>query len=135
MCADITVRRAHVVCGAYPERLLESWDAFKEERGSESPRPGKCLLHLSSRPHPLTYVPRAASDRLPEDQYYMLLFLANAGTDLESQRFDKATGWRQAVDVLWQVADALHAAEQEVEFEVCKMFWGSLKVAEVIVAL
>lgn len=38
--ADFSGDRAHVVCGTYPERLLESWDLFKEERGSESPRPG-----------------------------------------------------------------------------------------------
>lgn len=65
----------------------------------------------------LTHLP-TTSDRLPENQYYMLLFLENGGTDLESYKFDKATGWREAIDVLWQVADALHSAEQEAEFEV-----------------
>lgn len=58
-------------------------------------------------------------DFLPQDQYFAILFLDNAGTDLESYRFDKACGWRQAVDVLWQIADALSAAEEQAEFEVC----------------
>lgn len=37
------LRRAYVVKGAYPERLLEEWDLFDEERGSESARPGQPL--------------------------------------------------------------------------------------------
>jgi hypothetical protein len=48
----------------------------------------------------------------------VLLFLENAGTDLESYKFDKTCGWRQALDVLWQVADSLATAEKEAEFEV-----------------
>lgn len=53
----------------------------------------------------------------------MLLFLENAGTDLESYKFDKTCGWRQAVDVLWQVADSLATAEKETEFEVRNLTW------------
>lgn len=59
------------------------------------------------------------TDCLSADQHFLLLFLENAGTDLESYRFDKASGWRQAVEVLWQVADSLATAETKAEFEVC----------------
>lgn len=61
----------------------------------------------------------SCTDCLPADQHFLLLFLENAGTDLESYRFDKTCGWRQATEVLWQVADSLATAEEKAEFEVC----------------
>ncbi|KAJ9113812.1 hypothetical protein QFC19_000005 [Naganishia cerealis] len=91
----VQLREAHIVRGVYPEVLLECWDVYRERKGSDNTRP----------------------DCLPQEQYYAILFLDNAGIDLESYRFDKTCGWRQAVDVLWQVADALNAAEEKAEFE------------------
>jgi hypothetical protein len=41
------VDRAYVVRGSYPEVLLDAWDEFEDQRGSDSVRPGKSP-HLRS---------------------------------------------------------------------------------------
>lgn len=37
------VDSAYVVRGSYPEVLLDAWDEFEDQRGSDSVRPGKLL--------------------------------------------------------------------------------------------
>lgn len=37
-------QRVAVCCGTYPERLLQEWDRWDEENGSENDRPGSCLF-------------------------------------------------------------------------------------------
>ncbi|KAJ9116951.1 hypothetical protein QFC22_004609 [Naganishia vaughanmartiniae] len=103
----VNLRGAHIVQGVYPDVLLECWDTYDQAKGSDNTRP----------------------DCLPRDQYYAILFLDNAGTDLESYQFDKACGWRQAVDVLWQLADALSAAEEKAEFEHRDLHEGQVLVS------
>ncbi|KAJ9101743.1 hypothetical protein QFC21_003082 [Naganishia friedmannii] len=103
----VNLRGAHIVQGVYPDVLLECWDTYDKTKGSDNTRP----------------------DCLPQDQYYAILFLDNAGTDLESYRFGKACGWRQAVDVLWQIADALSAAEEKADFEHRDLHEGQVLVS------
>ena len=37
----VEVRGAHVFSGDYPEQLLNLWDRFAEEKGTENERPDK----------------------------------------------------------------------------------------------
>ena len=57
-------------------------------------------------------------DVLPAGQVYAVLVLPNGGTDLETHVFKPSSSWTQACSVFWQIADALHAAEDLVDFEV-----------------
>ena len=44
----VTLLKAYVVRGRYPEVLLNLWDEYNEERGSESIRPGEINIDFSS---------------------------------------------------------------------------------------
>lgn len=85
--------RAYVVRGYFPDVLMDEWDAFDEERGSENARP----------------------DFYEEDQLFAVILLENGGSDLEHTEL---RGWEEAADVFWQVALALARGERECQFEV-----------------
>lgn len=91
----VEFRGAFVVRGTYPERLLDAWDEFEDEKGSESIRP----------------------DDLAEEQLYAIILLSNGGTDLEHFEFDQKHGWQQAFSVTSQIFKAVALAEDEVAFE------------------
>jgi hypothetical protein len=82
-----------VVQGQFPEALIDQWDAFDNERGSENNRP----------------------DFYEEDQLFAIILLENGGTDLEHTEL---RSWEEAVLVFWQVAFALARGEKERQFEV-----------------
>lgn len=90
---------AYVVRGAFPDKLMDEWDAYEEERGSENERP----------------------EFYDEGQLFAIIMLEMGGTDLE--HFD-LNGWEEAGDVFWQVAIALAVGEREREFEVCLLVHG-----------
>lgn len=82
-----------MVQGQFPEALIDQWDAFDNERGSENNRP----------------------DFYEEDQLFAIILLENGGTDLEHTEL---RSWEEAVLVFWQVAFALARGEKERQFEV-----------------
>jgi hypothetical protein len=90
-----------VVRGYFPDTLLEYWDIYDEERGSENERP----------------------DFYEEDQLFAIIMLENGGSDLEHTELN---GWKEAADVFWQVAFALARGEKEREFEVLLTFASAL---------
>ena len=55
--------------GQYPDHLIDKWDLYEENHGSDNDRP----------------------DVFKEDQLYIVLELANAGKDLEAFQFDNAS--------------------------------------------
>ncbi|RUS13740.1 hypothetical protein BC937DRAFT_94844 [Endogone sp. FLAS-F59071] len=83
----IGVEKVAVCCGTYPERLLQEWDRWDEEKGSENDRP----------------------DYFPSTQLYCVLVLEHGGSDLEHV---KLRNWRQAAAVFWQVATAIAVGEE-----------------------
>jgi serine/threonine-protein kinase haspin len=44
----VRLLKTYVVRGKYPEVLLNLWDEYNEQKGSESIRPGKSVYHLPS---------------------------------------------------------------------------------------
>lgn len=90
----IGFRGAYVVRGAFPEKLMDEWDAYEEERGSENERP----------------------EFYEESQLFAVIMLEMGGRDLEHFEL---RGWEEAKGVFWQVAIALGRGEREREFEVC----------------
>lgn len=91
--------------GRYPKKLLELWDAFDEEKGSENDRPD--------------------SDLLPHDQRFVTLVFGNGGKDLEASELTNAS---KAVSIFNQVVHALAVAEHENQFEHRDLHWGNILV-------
>ncbi|KAI3615198.1 other haspin protein kinase [Moniliophthora roreri] len=106
----VKLLKTYVVRGRYPQVLLELWDEYLEENGSESVRP----------------------DTFGVSQVYAIIALPNGGPDLEAYKFTNAskTGWRQASSIFWQVTKALARAEQLVSFEVVHrdLHWGQILI-------
>ncbi|GMK53746.1 hypothetical protein CspeluHIS016_0103320 [Cutaneotrichosporon spelunceum] len=100
---------AFVVEGAYPALLLDEWDTYRDEQGTESVRP----------------------DSFSSLQKYALIVLGNGGEDLESYRFENTRGWVQAAAVFWQVADGLARAETWTEFEHRDLHEGQILINDV----
>ncbi|KAK9321195.1 hypothetical protein V1517DRAFT_327033 [Lipomyces orientalis] len=92
---------AHVVQGKYSDILLELWDKFNNAGGSENGRP----------------------DIYEEDQYYCIIILNHAGTDLEHFVLKS---WREAAAIFWRVARSLSYAEMFVDFEHRDLHWGNI---------
>lgn len=92
----------HVVCGSYPSSLLDLWDKFDNDIGSESIRP----------------------DVLLPTQHYAIICLPHCGQDLETYDLPRSVNkstvgpWRKSASIFWQVARALSVAEADVQFEV-----------------
>lgn len=84
---------AHVCRGYFPDALMRCWDEYEELRGSENERP----------------------EFYGAGQWWAVVGLEMGGVDLEHFEL---RGWREAVDVFWQVAEAL-AGGEGCEFEVC----------------
>eukprot|EP00094_Tigriopus_californicus_P004158 TCALIF_04006-PA protein Name:"Similar to Haspin Putative serine/threonine-protein kinase haspin homolog (Drosophila melanogaster)" AED:0.19 eAED:0.19 QI:948/0.44/0.4/0.9/1/1/10/23/263 len=94
-----------LVEGCYPKKLLDLWDAFDEEKGSENDRPD--------------------SDLLPRDQRFVTLVFGNGGKDLEASELTNAS---KAVSIFNQVLHALAVAEHENQFEHRDLHWGNILV-------
>ncbi|KAF7432892.1 hypothetical protein PC9H_004836 [Pleurotus ostreatus] len=104
----VELLKTYIVRGRYPELLLDLWDEYLEQNGSESVRPDTFMV----------------------SQVYAIIVLPNGGPDLEAYTFTTPTktGWRQASSVFWQVAKTLSHAEQLVSFEHRDLHWGQILV-------
>ncbi|KAG0640043.1 hypothetical protein HOY80DRAFT_885337 [Tuber brumale] len=102
----IGFRGAFVVQGYFPQLLMDEWDIYDEERGSENERP----------------------DFYAEDQQFAIICLENGGTDLE--HFD-LEGWEEAWEVFWQVTLALARGEKERDFEHRDLHYGNIVIRRV----
>ncbi|KAK9469641.1 hypothetical protein V1512DRAFT_256731 [Lipomyces arxii] len=92
---------AHVVQGRYSQTLLDMWDEYDEHRGSENDRPDYYL----------------------DDQYFCIIALKNAGTDLE--HFE-VNSWIEATSIFWSVAESIAMAENSAKFEHRDLHWGNI---------
>uniref|UniRef100_A0A8C3QLS3 Serine/threonine-protein kinase haspin n=1 Tax=Cyanoderma ruficeps TaxID=181631 RepID=A0A8C3QLS3_9PASS len=101
----ISLYSVHCVQGAYPKYLLEAWDKFHKETGSENDRP----------------------DFFGAQQLFMVLEFEFGGRDLEHMRrsFSSAASARS---ILHQVTASLAVAEQELHFEHRDLHWGNVLV-------
>lgn len=64
----VELRKINCVQGVYPTHLVDLWELFRDNQGTENEHP----------------------EIFPEDQLYIVLELGNAGQDLEAFRFDNA---------------------------------------------
>lgn len=99
----VKLHAVHCVKGKYPESLLNAWDIYDTDEGSQNDRP----------------------DSFEHDQLYILLLYSDGGTDVEHYKFRSAT---QAYSVIQQVCAALAVAEKTFEFEHRDLHWGNVLV-------
>lgn len=99
----LTVRSCYLTEGRYPNKLLEKWDDYRAEKGSDNERP----------------------DIFPAKQNFIVLELENGGEDLENVTLNNASqGWA----IFQQVAHALAVAEQSLQFEHRDLHWGNVLI-------
>lgn len=104
----IHMKRAYCVQGAWPQRLVEEWDKYRQEMWKKTENDW----------HPDSY---------DADQYYVIMTLNNGGQDLESFEF---VNCKQAVSIVLQVAFSLAAAEASLQFEHRDLHWGNVLIKE-----
>ena len=103
----LNVRRCNLIHGNYPQILLEKWDAYKAEKGSDNERPD--------------FFDAAAM------QKFVVLEMSNGGVDLENVVLSSAAvGWA----IFQQVSHALAVAEQTHQFEHRDLHWGNILVRD-----
>ncbi|RPB08909.1 hypothetical protein P167DRAFT_567611 [Morchella conica CCBAS932] len=93
---------AHVCRGYFPDALMRCWDEYEELRGSENERP----------------------EFYGAGQWWAVVGLEMGGVDLEHFELK---GWGEAVDVFWQVAEAL-AGGEGCEFEHRDLHYGNIVI-------
>ena len=103
----LTVLSCALTEGRYPNTLLEKWDAYDSEKGSENDRPDDALFKDC------------------QDQKFVVLELKNGGQDLENVTLLNAA---QGFAVFQQVVHALAMAERILEFEHRDLHWGNVLV-------
>eukprot|EP00798_Chlamydomonas_sp_ICE-L_P014639 gene14639-20675_t len=102
--AFVETFKVGVCCGRYSKQLIKAWHEWDKRHGSES--------------DPV--------DSLATDQAFLVISMADCGTDLE--KFTMPGGYDQALALLAQVGFALAVAEEAVEFEHRDLHWGNVMV-------
>ena len=100
----IDMKKATLTKGLFPSKLLEEWDLYDQRKRSENE-------------DPRSYT---------SQQLYIVLHLANGGTDLESYQFTTAV---ESLSVFAQLSLALSAAEEAFQFEHRDLHWGNVLVS------
>ncbi|CAL4133487.1 unnamed protein product, partial [Meganyctiphanes norvegica] len=100
----VNVLKCWCLEGQYLPELLDYWDNFHTEKGSENDRP----------------------DMFPTNQLYIVLEFGHGGIDLEGYVFNSAA---QSLALFRQIVMSLAVAEQELEFEHRDLHWGNVLVA------
>ncbi|KOC69702.1 Putative serine/threonine-protein kinase haspin like protein [Habropoda laboriosa] len=100
----VEVKSIKCIKGKYPEKLIELWNSYDEEKHSDN----DCPLMFN------------------EDQLYIVLELGHGGQDLEAFVFNTA---EEAHILFIQTALALAVAEKAVEFEHRDLHWGNILIS------
>ncbi len=106
----LKVNSCNLTEGLYPAELLEKWDDYNNDKGSENDRPDEA--HFAGQDAP---------------QKFVVLELNNGGKDLEDLVLSNAG---QGLAIFNQVAHALGIAEQLFQFEHRDLHWGNILVRE-----
>ncbi|XP_053322690.1 serine/threonine-protein kinase haspin [Spea bombifrons] len=101
----IKLHSAHCVQGSYPSELLQAWDTYADEKGSENERP----------------------DFFSQSQLFMILEFEFGGNDLERMS-SQLSSVSVSRSILHQVTAALAIAEAELRFEHRDLHWGNLLI-------
>ena len=100
----VEVKAIKCLKGKYPEKLVELWNIYDEEKHSDNDCPSM----------------------FNDDQLYIVLELGHGGQDLEAFVFNTA---EEAHILFVQAALALAVAEKAVEFEHRDLHWGNILIS------
>ncbi|XP_046477923.1 serine-rich adhesin for platelets [Neodiprion pinetum] len=100
----VEVKNIRCIIGKYPEKLIELWKAYDDDKGSDN----DCPLMFD------------------ENQLYIVLELGHGGQDLEAFVFQSAV---ESHALFVQAALALAVAEQSLEFEHRDLHWGNILIS------
>lgn len=100
----VEVRKVCCVQGRYPDHLIDLWELYRDNCGTENDHP----------------------EIFPDDQLYLIFELANGGQDLEAFTFQNAL---QSYSAFIQTALTLAVAEQKFQFEHRDLHWGNILLA------
>ncbi|XP_076665515.1 haspin [Andrena cerasifolii] len=100
----VEVKNVKCLKGKYPEKLVELWNVYDEEKHSDNDCPSM----------------------FNDDQLYIVLELGHGGQDLEAFVFNTA---EEAHILFVQAALALAVAEKAVEFEHRDLHWGNILIS------
>ncbi|XP_034192367.2 haspin isoform X1 [Osmia lignaria lignaria] len=100
----VEVKNIKCIKGKYPEKLVELWNVYDEEKHSDNDCPSV----------------------FNDDQLYIVLELGHGGQDLEAFVFNTA---EEAHILFIQAALALAVAEKAVEFEHRDLHWGNILIS------
>ncbi|XP_072744567.1 uncharacterized protein Haspin [Anoplolepis gracilipes] len=100
----VEVRSVKCIMGKYPEKLVELWKTYDDNRSSDNDCPSM----------------------FDENQLYIALELGDGGDDLEAFVFQTA---EEACALFLQIAFALAVAEKALEFEHRDLHWGNVLIS------
>ncbi|KOX69838.1 Putative serine/threonine-protein kinase haspin like protein [Melipona quadrifasciata] len=100
----VEVKNIKCIKGKYPERLIELWNIYDEDKHSDNDCPSM----------------------FNDEQLYIVLELGHGGQDLEAFVFNTA---EEAHILFIQAALALAVAEKAVEFEHRDLHWGNILIS------
>ncbi|KAK9303159.1 hypothetical protein QLX08_005104 [Tetragonisca angustula] len=100
----VEVKNIKCIKGKYPERLIELWNIYDEEKHSDNDCPSM----------------------FNDEQLYIVLELGHGGQDLEAFVFNTA---EEAYILFIQAALALAVAEKAIEFEHRDLHWGNILIS------
>ncbi|XP_017883938.1 uncharacterized protein LOC108627272 [Ceratina calcarata] len=101
----VEVKNIKCIMGKYPEKLIELWNIYDEEKCSDNDCPSM----------------------FRDDQLYIVLELGHGGQDLEAFVFNTAD---EAHILFIQAALALAVAEEAFEFEHRDLHWGNILISQ-----
>ena len=105
----LVLRRCNLIQGNYPPILLDKWDAYQADKGSDNQRPDSYLFPVDSM------------------QKFVVLEMSNGGEDLENVLLNNAG---VGLAIFQQVAHALGIAEKAYQFEHRDLHWGNVLVRD-----
>ncbi|XP_063987618.1 uncharacterized protein LOC135167889 isoform X2 [Diachasmimorpha longicaudata] len=100
----VEVKNIRCLKGKYPEKLVNLWEAYDEEKKSDNDCPSM----------------------FKEDQLYIALELGDGGKDLEGFVFQNAS---EAFSSFIQTALTLAVAEKSLDFEHRDLHWGNILIS------
>lgn len=108
----IKLHSVHCVKGSYPKHLLQAWDKYNQDEGSENERP----------------------DLFGDDQLFIILEFEFGGRDLENMK-NELSSVSSAKSILHQLTAALAVAEEALCFEHRDLHWGNVLVKKTSVSM
>ena len=112
-----------VVKGQYPERLINDWQNWQTEKGTENSNPG----NFESFKLFFIFIAYFSIDRYNGNQHFLVISMMDGGVDLE--KF-KLKNMRQVQSIVKQLVSSLALAEEKIQFEHRDLHLGNILIKE-----